>query len=149
MKLLKSIRGFSSFDFLTLVTSVTAVAAISGPIIHRNIQSGNLNAAERNMKKLAFEIAQIGPRPSLDPSSRAPASQGAADEQILTQADPWGRPYHLKYLRNSYGIPTHLVIWSLGPNGSQDTHSIESNAKGGAQAVIFEGDDVGYVTTIR
>jgi hypothetical protein len=147
LRILSSFHGFSSFDFITLVTSVTAVAAISGPILQRSFRSEKLMAAERDMKKVAFEIAQIGPKPEAS-SSRSPASE-ANSEKALVQKDPWGRPYQLKFIHNSYGIPTHVVVWSYGPNGIQDTSSVESSATAGATAVVFDGDDVGYATSIR
>ncbi|HEX4923026.1 MAG TPA: hypothetical protein VFV50_03035 [Bdellovibrionales bacterium] len=100
------------------------------------------------MKKMAFEMAQVSGRSSSSTDlggGRIPAS----DEQILSARDPWGQPYKAKFLRNPYGIPTHLVIWSPGPNGHHDTASVESSAKVGAMAVVFDGDDLGFITSVR
>jgi hypothetical protein len=148
---LKSYQGFSTFDLLTLITSVTAVAAISGPIVQRSFQSERLAAADRDMKKLAFEIAQSGPK--LETTTSREIASATPPEHPLPQIDPWGNPYILKFVRNSYGIPTHLVIWSFGPNGKKETSSIESSQssvqKSGAQAVVFDGDDLGYITSVR
>ncbi|MEQ1875841.1 MAG: hypothetical protein ABL958_04285 [Bdellovibrionia bacterium] len=96
------------------------------------------------MKKMAFEMAQLATSP-LNATSRGPASE----EQRLSSLDPWGKPYMARLMRNPYGIPTHLVIWSGGPNGRPDTASVESSAKVGAMAVIFDGDDLGFITSVR
>lgn len=100
------------------------------------------------MKKMAFEMALVSKGTTGQPDvggGRIPAS----DEQILTARDPWGQPYRAKFLKNPYGIPTHLVVWSPGPNGQQDTASVESSAKVGAMAVVFDGDDLGFITSVR
>lgn len=119
------------------------VAAIAGPIVQRSIQAENLAQADREMKKIAFELAEVKSSP-LTTTDRGPAS-----DQGLSALDPWGNPYQAKLLRNPYGIPTHLVIWSGGPNGRPDTASVESGARIGAMAVVFDGDDIGYITSIR
>src|SRR4051812_42804291 len=116
---LKSFRGFSSFDFITLVTSVTAVAAISGPIVSRNINSERILLADREMKKQAFEIAQKTSH--IHDQSRKIASVDTAAPAGL---DPWGQPYQVNIIKNSYGLPTHVVIWSMGPNHKLDTPDI-------------------------
>ena len=144
MNILKSIQGFSTFDFLTLITSVTAVAAIAGPIVQRSYQAEKLAQADREMKKMAFEMAVLTASP-LNTTARGPASE----EQTLSSLDPWGNPYKARFLKNPYGIPTHLVIWSGGPNGRQDTSSVESSAKVGAMGVVFDGDDLGFITSAR
>jgi hypothetical protein len=115
------------------------------------MQSEKLAQAEHEMKKIAFESVQIGLKTDKDGVAldRGPASESGSDEKTLTQADPWGGLYHVKVVRNPYGIATHLIVWSYGPNGAQDTRSIEPAAKSGAQAVIFDGDDIGYITAVH
>lgn len=148
----KSFRGFSSLDFLTLVTSVTAVAVISGPIIQRGLQSERVGIATKEMRISASEIiTRVAMAPKVE-LGRSPASASINAElpEGTLGTDPWGKSYHYRILRNSYGQPTHVLIWSAGPNGNVET-PMGNLSEGGRQmaSAVFEGDDVGVLMSAR
>jgi hypothetical protein len=150
----KSIRGFSSIDFLTFVTSITAVAVVSGPILKRGMESDRVNQATKEMRLAASElIVRATVIPSKQLEDRLPASINPELPQGSAGLDPWGNTYNYRIIRNSYGQPIHVLIWSRGPNGEQETpeaNLMDSKARvTQVAAVVFEGDDLGVLMSAR
>ena len=160
-------QRFTSFDFLTLVVSLVIVVGISAPIINRNFQPDN------SVEKAKVSLVQIGQAmisppnlstannrsvASVDPHSTSTSVDFEAIRQHLQKGewegdigkDPWGRPYHFSFLRNSSGMHTHVAVWSDGPNQVNES-SLHSQPLSGDQSssVSFKGDDVGNIFPIR
>lgn len=141
-KIIKSYKGFSSFDLVTTFTSIATVAAIAGPLAYRSVQSDRIERARADIVKIASATLSAN-------STRSIASVegiGGSAEQIL---DPWKHPYQKETLKNAYGQPSHLVVWSNGPNGKFDSEKIKAIKSNGLLVVEFQGDDVGYVVQLK
>jgi hypothetical protein len=169
-------HGFTSFDFITMMVSFVVIAAVTGPIIRKNIQSDqSLDRAKneaqslgqtlldpRNIQtmvsgnstteKSGRSIASL-PRaenlPKLDVESmKAHLKNGEWEGNIST--DPWGDPYHFAFLKNAKGIPAYVAVWSDGPDHVSQT-SVHGQSVNPNKVGQFEckGDDLCSVTPIR
>jgi hypothetical protein len=64
--------------------------------------------------------------------------------------DPWGRSYHYLFVHNHSGMPTHVVVWSDGPDGiSQTSVRAQVSQNSFTTSISFQGDDVGTTTALR
>lgn len=146
---IKTFQGFSSFDLITTVMALLAVGVITGPILYKNVESRNVVAAQQTIKLISENLTQeilTNGKSSSDEKARNMASAEGLKQfawEGVVEKDPWGQSYSYRMLRNAYGLPTHLVVWSKGPNGEQDTPDNELRVVGGN--VAFRGDDLGYV----
>jgi hypothetical protein len=167
--------GFTSFDFVTLIFSFAVIVAVSAPIIQRNFQADpNIQVAQNQ----AFSLSQSLLSPKMleimaarsngeEFGSRSIASVSSDDSKIpnIDMAsikshlkngewegdvgkDPWGTPYHFAFIRNAQGTPTHVAVWSDGPNHKSDTTGTKGTGLS-PDAVKFGGDDLGTITSIR
>jgi len=170
-------HGFTSFDFITVMVSFAIIAAVTFPIIQKNIQSDqSLESARRGsseMGRILKNPKNLGPLSTatgytMPQSSRSIASVAKTDAVIhLDMAaikehmkngewegdigkDPWGHAYHFSFLKNAKGMTTHVVVWSNGPNNKNET-SVPSQlaSSQNAESVEFKGDDLGSVIPLR
>jgi hypothetical protein len=169
-------HGFTSFDFITMMISFAVIAAVTGPIIKKNIQS------DQSLDQARVETSQLG-RSLVNPANltklvsdndnpfkkgRAVASVDRKDsgpkldlESIRSHLksgewegnigrDPWGNPYHFSFLKNSKGATTHVAVWSDGPNHVSETSVRGQLARPDRPDLIeFKGDDLGSVIPLR
>jgi hypothetical protein len=117
---------------------------ISGPIVKRSLQTDNLEIADRSMRKIASEFVARGANTS--PREIASVLGDSSKQDLL---DPWGQPFTQVIVRNSYGQPTHVLVWSLGPNGMIDTQDLKPKENSGVIAIVFDGDDIGVLRSLR
>ncbi|MFK8137819.1 MAG: type II secretion system protein GspG [Bdellovibrionales bacterium] len=142
-------KVFSSFDFITTFCAILAVLAFVGPLLYKNVESRSLaQAYQESMnlsKQLPSEILTNLKEARKNSGSRMPANAAKAPlwEGASASKDPWGNPYMYRMVRDSFGLPTHIVVWSKGPNGAQDTpdRDIASFDKTDSK---FRMDDIGH-----
>jgi hypothetical protein len=170
-------HGFTSFDFITVMVSFAIIAAVTFPIIQKNIQSdqtverarqeaSDLGRTLINPKNLTQLSAANGY--TMPQSSRSIASIGKSEAAVHLSLDsikehmkngewegdigkdPWGHPYHFSFLKNSKGMTTHVAVWSDGPNNKNETsvhNLLPANQK--SENIEFKGDDLGSVIPLR
>lgn len=147
-------QGFSSFDLLTTMLAVVVVGGISAPILFKTNESHDLaiaNAAVIELsEKLTNELISRADGNSVTKTSqRGPASvastfaKGEERWEGFLDKDPWGQSYAYKVVRDVYGLPTHLIVWSRGPNGIQDTP--DSALRISNNEIRFSMDDLGHL----
>src|ERR1035437_9607384 len=51
-------QGLTSFDFITMVVSFGVIVLVVAPIVRRNMQSGNIETAQRETSTLAARLLQ-------------------------------------------------------------------------------------------
>src|SRR4051812_11707330 len=143
----KENQGFTSFDFLTMILSFAIILSVSVPILKKNLNSGEMELAQRDTDAIALsllkpnnsQVSQQRGLASIDSKQASHSSPWKGD----AGKDPWGNPYHYTFVRNKMGVPTHVVVWSDGPNMRSETPTPEK-AQG---AIAFTGDDVGSVVS--
>jgi hypothetical protein len=169
-------HGFTSFDFITMMVSFVVIAAVTGPIIRKNIQS------DQSLERARLETSQIGRsltnpanlinlpsnNDNSDKSGRAVASinKAAVGPKIDMNAvrshlkngelegkvgqDPWGNPYDFAFLRNEKGATNRVAVWSEGPDHiSQTSVQRQSVGSNKSDSVEFKADDTGSVVFFR
>jgi hypothetical protein len=155
-------QGFTSFDFLTLVFSFALIFFVSVPILQKNLNSGEIEVAQRDAEAIARTLVNPNDTSTFQFLTNAQAQQkrGIAsvnpakfhrDPKWTGEAgkDPWGRPYRYVFIRGASGAPTHVVVWSEGPNGKNEMPELDQSAKLPEQGhLAFRGDDVGSVTPV-
>lgn len=147
----ESSRAFSTLDTLTMIGSLLVLILVIGPILSRRINQQNSVQAARQAQEWTEKIPldeKLSEAGLALPSQRSLASGSSQGPQA--GADPWGQPFQYKFIRNSYGQPVYLAVWSRGPNTQNDT--AESGliiAADGALNAVFQGDDVGTVRSLR
>lgn len=152
----KSNQAFTTFDFIVTSVSVAIIVLVSGPIISKNLQSGNIEKAQKETHDLAFELLNSADNSALrlasHPISLGSSARGIAsvDEQSAwigsSKKDPWGNPYHFRFLRNAQGMPVELVVWSEGP----DKKSLpDVRSQDGVEKADFASDDVAASFPLR
>jgi len=171
-------HGFTSFDFITMMVSFVVIAAVTAPIIRKNIQSDqSLDRARTETKSLGKTL--LDPRniqgmvsgngvpensgrsvaslprseslPKMDMESlKAHLKNGEWEGNLSTPLDPWGNQYHFAFLKNSKNEPNRIAVWSDGPDHLSQT-SVHGQAADPNKNGQFkcEGDDLCSVTPIR
>jgi hypothetical protein len=170
-------HGFTSFDFITVMVSFAIIAAVTFPIIQKNIQS------DQSLERARQEATDLG-RTLINPKNlsqlsaangytmpaqaRSIASINKGDDVVHLNLDsikehlkkgewegdigkdPWGHAYHFSFLKNSKGTTTHVAVWSDGPNSKNETQvrgPASENQK--PDSLEFKGDDLGSVIPLR
>lgn len=113
----------NAFSFIELIVVLTAIVAISSSIMltaGNALDTGRYNAAKADISAISIAINQysfdIGSNPQTLKDLTKPKGQYGpwlpnADKLI----DPWGQPY------NFWGYSTAAVLWSNGPNRTNDS----------------------------
>ncbi len=147
----QSNQSFSSFDLVTMLAAIVAIFVITGPILYNQSDEENRQKAQQEALIISKQIQdQLKVQISSNQQETSQGREIASDEPInwegIVGQDPWGQPYHYRTIRNAYGLPTHLIVWSKGPNAYQDTKvSVLNNTKD----LVFEGDDIGSFYSLR
>lgn len=144
-------RAFSTLDTLTLIGSILVVALVIGPILSRRINQEYALEAARLAKDWSEKIP-LDEKLSVAGLGMSSQRDVASGEGSVPKAglDPWGRPYNFKFIRNSYGQPTYLAVWSSGPNAKDETPQGQLiMSPEGRISAQFGGDDVGHVRALR
>lgn len=137
---------FSTFDTLTVLGAVIAVGIVIFPILNRQIEVQHIESARLETERISQELilknlARVLPKEGV----RMIASDVGAP---TLGSDPWGQPFQYKVLRNAYGQPTHIAVWSMGPNKKDDTREI--TVRPNASFVrLFMGDDIGSLKPVH
>lgn len=148
----QSYRGFTTIDLLTFVLTLVAAIVITVPILLKQSSARAQEVASKKAEEICetlFEDVQMQVRSfeqSQEVRSIASVSSKALSWEGVVSVDPWGNPYHYRILKDMYGKPTHLVVWSLGSNSRQDTGETDFDIAAGI--VKFTGDDVGYIRSL-
>jgi len=173
-------QGFTSFDFFTLVLSMAIIVGISAPIIKKNFKADNsVELAKRDLDTIGQTIMnpatlnELARNYKSDESSNSPREIASIDgkpSQLVSELDlasfqkhlkngewegeigkdPWGRPYHFSFIRNTAGVHTHVAVWSDGPNQKNETSfHAQLAVTESPDSLSFKGDDVGKILSIR
>ena len=138
-------QGFTAVDMLMCIAAIIAVGFLTVPILVKRSSQHTQNEAMYRAHNLSISLARKIRSQSQNSFARGLAS--SAEKNIshegIVGTDPWGNPYHYRVLKDIYGQPTHLVVWSWGSNSAQDTGEHEFKTHQGK--VHFNGDDLGYI----
>jgi len=148
----ESNRAFSTLDTLTLIGSVVIVALVIGPILSRRINQEYTVEAARLAQEWTEKIPSDEKlsEAGLKISTQRDLASATEPARATAGSDPWGRPFQYQFIRNSYGQPVYIAVWSNGPNAVNETKDDNLSFKSdGAMAVQFAGDDVGFVRALR
>lgn len=148
---------FTSFDFFTVVVSFAVILGVSTPIIKQNLQTGNVELAQKEAHFLAYTLLK-----SKEPSTLRTASETRhhSERSIAsiekegtwegeTGKDPWGNPYHFRFLRNAQGAPAYLVVWSDGVEMKDQAPEVKLSPVDGLEHINLKNDSVAAVVPVR
>ncbi|MCC6277833.1 MAG: hypothetical protein IT289_07975 [Oligoflexia bacterium] len=156
-------QGLTSFDVLTIMFSLGVVVAVSAPIVRTNFDSRNLEKAQIAASQMAKQLSAANSLKSQE-KGRSIASVGVSSEEnesgkLLGYVpgtasgeggkDPWGRPYRFSFIQDAKGLPVQVAVWSVGPNGKDESGSMNVENPSDISSQIFQGDDLGSVAPVR
>lgn len=162
----KNFKPIKSFDLLSMALLFAIVLGISTAIISQELSDIDRSMGLSEAENLAFQLTQGGFE-VLSPSQMAGETRGIASASsqkgvgiknslgIFESSgsigkDPWGQAFRYKVIRDKEGLPTHVLVWSLGPNLEQETpeKAFQSLAANSVAQLEFQGDDFGYVHSV-
>ena len=145
-------QQLKTMDVIGVCVLMTVVIGLSSVIISREMRDSHQATGLDEARNLAFQLANGGFVNSR-PDPRQPASEKNTDSTygVFRSAgeigqDPWGAAFRYLVLRDPAGDPTHVVVWSSGPNRQRETQG--GDLKRGSM-VSFVGDDFGYIHRTR
>ena len=126
-----------------------ALVLVSVPIIDRQLDVKNLEVAKNETDLLSERLGvleQEAENMTHQEERKVASSSSEFDqtaEQYSKRLDPWGQPYQIHVVKNTYGQVLGVAVWSTGPNAKSETD--ESRLWVGATAgeLHFGGDDIG------
>jgi hypothetical protein len=142
VQIVKSSYGFSRLTLLVGVSVFLIVLGLSAPLVSSKVSDQRaietLSTAERIAKQITHPEA-----------SRDVSAVGGPLPRL--QDDPWGNPFNSRVIKNAYGQPSRVAVWSNGPNQKNDTMDVQFDAfrHSNTPTAIFGGDDIGTVSVIR
>lgn len=148
-------QGLSTFDLLTTVLAIAIVGGISAPILFKSEEVKDRSVASVELEKLSENLTKSilhEPSKNDNKEARMPSSaqitgmNGERKWEGLVGRDPWGQAYSYKVLRDAYGFPTHVLVWSKGPNGVQDTPDAELQVSD--SGLNLRMDDLGHLREV-
>jgi hypothetical protein len=160
-------HGLSTFDFITMVFSFVVIICVTSPILTKNIQSKNIELAQREASHIAKSLSDMNVLHTIGlldtQKKRGVASvdlesaQSPIDLQVIKRGtwdgvasrDPWGAPYHYLFMRDVQGRPSQIIVWSEGPNHTDDSNVPANFSTTQVEPGIFKGDDLGSVVPVR
>lgn len=133
----------NSFETLQVLICLAFILSIFSFIFYLSDPQTSLHKARWQVKVLGYSVWQLflneqNKMHQIPDAGRKLATLSAIiDSKGLIGKDPWGKPYIYKIKEN----PQFLYIWSLGPNGLDESSEITD--------LSFRGDDVGFVLDIK
>jgi hypothetical protein len=134
-----------------LVTSIVSQSQTQSPEDQARRMAENISAQLMNLSpsQLKLQDSAVGA------GSRGPASVGPTpgahklgpEGQI--GVDPWGRPFHYRFVEDPKGAWSHLVVWSRGPDAqfsralAEWSHDVLVARRIYGVQTVQLGDDVG------
>lgn len=124
---------------------------------NNHIQSKSAVLAVQKAEVAGYQIAQLYREATkskvvLGQNGRSPASIGTKSLELRETGtvgrDPWGEPYHYRFL-SSEENQVKVLVWSAGPNQKVDTLDLDDEDKKIAGQPEYQGDDIGVVLTVR
>ncbi|MCB0419557.1 MAG: type II secretion system protein GspG [Bdellovibrionales bacterium] len=156
---MKEIQNFSFLDLFSTIGLFSMSLVAIFLILWGRLRDPEVQKAVRTAHVLSGQLVAGGVQVPVDMISeptakgdRFPASvtKGLFLKEGTISKDPWGRPFSYKFIFSEQGEPAHLLVWSYGPNGRQETRGREL-AKRVAYITpekLFMGDDVGIVRVL-
>lgn len=148
-------QGLKSFDVLVMAFSVLLVCGISVPIIDKTFEGEHIDQAKRETEKLAKDLVSSEGKTlriassanfNSEKNSRSIASVGISSPEKSWEGnfgkDPWGKPYHFRFLKNKRGAPVQIVVWSDGPSQHPHVADIKLSYTNGVEEINFDRGDV-------
>ena len=153
----KSNQQFNSFDLVSMFFLIAVVLGISTTIVSREMRDLDKSMGQTEAENLAFQLINGGflttsadkrsPSAVNETNEAGKQDLGVFDYSGEIGRDPWGQAYRYKVMQDSQGVPSHVLVWSLGPNKLAETKDeifAAENAENISQ-LNFSGDDFGYI----
>jgi general secretion pathway protein G len=146
-------RGFTLLELMIVLVILVLLFAMVGPRLLGSQRKADIKATQTQIGSLeaalnlyavdmrTFPSSEDGLMALIEPPSDERAAQQWAgpylDDDVLPM-DPWGNEFSYEYppSRNTHDKPD---IWSLGPDGEEDTDDDIGNWRAGAEGEL-EGD---------
>ncbi len=151
----QSNQSLNTLDIIHVIITVIFLVAIIAPILHANHIAKKQDLAQNEAKKIADSIItklqdanKLGSNQKRTFASLVAKSENSDLLEGVSGTDPWGQSFKYKVLRDAFGTPTHIVVWSTGPNSLQETLDQELSILN-AEQIKFSGDDLGTIKAIR
>ncbi len=142
----KYFHGFTTIDLILMLSIMFTIVSIVTPIVLNGVESSRVEIAQREIKKLAHEVAFT----SLvaEAKARNIASENIALYEKTLGLDPWGNAYRKSIIKDAHQKPIHVVVWSTGANGVAETAEPQPDQRGERSVVKFGGDDFGSIAPV-
>ncbi len=138
----KENQQYRSIDLIYLFIIVLFIISFSYAFFVRSEKSF-VKTTKNKAESLAYQILQL----SKSNQQRKPASQadtfGLKDKDGEISKDPWGAPFNYFIVKNKMGSPTHIVVWSTGPDKEKNAPYTELTHQ-----TEFIGDDIGVIIPV-
>lgn len=155
MKITKN-QELKSSSMLLLFGLVIGCAAIIATPWNRTMNEDRSERALHRAEIVGYQIVQLyreaareansTPEPSRGPASVGPSVNDLRKTGTMG-SDPWGQAYHYRILSNEEN-KLRILVWSLGPNQSEDTVALDDEDAQIESQPRFAGDDMGVVMNI-
>ena len=159
---MKENQQFKTIDLVTVVALLVSALGLTGWIMSKNFIQPDVAKAKLDAQILASQLISGGlhslsktsPKNRLE-AERALASASKKIDVLGLQGkishDPWGEPFHYRFVSSGKNAKTYVVVWSSGPNKRPETKDTEIhvNEAGVLVNAHFAGDDLGYTREVR
>lgn len=121
-------QQFKTIDMVILIVMVVSLVGVALGIIKHNRSQDPQSQALRMAENISSQLLNLDRKKfhtmnEMDPEGkRIPSSSEAKIRSVrlgpegIIGEDPWGKPFHYRFVENSMGEWTHLIVWSVGPD---------------------------------
>ena len=121
-------QQFKTIDMVVVIVMLVALVGIGAGIVRHNnthdptsrVQrmAENISSQLLNLDRKKFHSASVNSTSGeRDPSSNAQKSRSIRlGPEGIIGLDPWGQPFDYRFVEDSSGQWTHLIVWSRGPD---------------------------------
>lgn len=121
-------QQFKTVDMVIVITVLVALGGVGIGIVRHNHTPDPTSRVQRMAENISSQLLNLDRKKfhsslanassgERDPSSDAQKSRSVrlGPEGIIGE-DPWGQPFEYRFVEDSKGHWTHLIVWSRGPD---------------------------------
>lgn len=138
----KEIQVFKSIDLISVFLHLSLTLTVFSLVGWGHFVQGKRDQARLRAESIGMQVSAIKSQINTENQGGRGIASAQPESYPVLGKDPWGNSYKIKQ------DPTNsrrLLIWSLGPNGKDETSSALLDS---AVEVQFKGDDLGSIVSL-
>jgi hypothetical protein len=154
-------QELKTLDMMILFFLLVALLGFAAHVVIRGQQDSLALKAKRSAENISAQLLSMrlkNLQSETVESYRDLASQGVPPNAKKTKAelgsqgiigkDPWGQPFHYRFVANEKGSREVLMVWSAGPDGelAKQYQNLGFQQLSKLDGHFVESDDVGVVS---